>query len=78
MSESRELVYRKGEVIFREGDFGSDIYKINHAKGKAVQCDPITVEVIRKGLEFIKPAVKFRQQLTVLRAPGLQQQHQAF
>ena len=31
---------------------GSDIYKINHAEGKPVECDPETVEVIRKGLSY--------------------------
>ena len=31
---------------------GSDIYKINHAGGKPVDCDPETVEVIRKGLSY--------------------------
>ena len=33
---------------------GSDIYKINHAEGKPVDCDPETVEVIRKGLDYSK------------------------
>ena len=31
---------------------GSDIYKLNHAGGKPVECDPQTVEVIRKGLYY--------------------------
>ena len=31
---------------------GSDIYKINHAGGMPVDCDPETVEVIRKGLRY--------------------------
>ena len=31
---------------------GSDIYKINHAGGMPVDCDPETVEVIRKGLSY--------------------------
>lgn len=31
---------------------GSDIYKINHAKGAAVKCDPRTIEVIQKGIEY--------------------------
>ncbi|WP_419025085.1 FAD:protein FMN transferase [Emergencia sp.] len=31
---------------------GSDIYKINHAKGAAVTCDPRTIEVIKKGIEY--------------------------
>jgi len=33
---------------------GSDIYKINHAGGKTVKCDPITVEVIKKGIRYGK------------------------
>ena len=31
---------------------GSDIYKINHAKGAPVTCDPRTIEVIKKGSEY--------------------------
>ena len=31
---------------------GTDIYRINHAAGKPVECDPETVEVIRKGLYY--------------------------
>ena len=31
---------------------GTDIYRINHAGGKAVECDPDTVDVIRKGLYY--------------------------
>ncbi len=30
----------------------SDIYKINHAGGKPVECDPITIDVIKKGLTY--------------------------
>lgn len=30
----------------------TDIYRINHAQGKPVECDPLTVEVIRKGLYY--------------------------
>ncbi len=33
---------------------GSDIYKINHAGGQAVEVDPRTVEVVNKGLEYSK------------------------
>ena len=29
---------------------GTDVYRINRAQGKSVECDPETVEVIRKGL----------------------------
>ena len=31
---------------------GTDIYRINEAGGEAVECDPETVEVIRKGLYY--------------------------
>lgn len=31
---------------------GSDIYKINHAKGETVECDPATVEIIEKGIKY--------------------------
>ncbi len=31
---------------------GTDIYRINNAGGEAVECDPETVEVIRKGLYY--------------------------
>lgn len=31
---------------------GTDVYRINHAQGKSVECDPETVEVIRKGLYY--------------------------
>ena len=31
---------------------GTDIYRINHAAGEPVECDPETVEVIRKGLYY--------------------------
>ena len=31
---------------------GTDVYRINHAKGEPVECDPETVEVIRKGLYY--------------------------
>lgn len=31
---------------------GTDIYRINHAEGKPVECDPETAELIRKGLYF--------------------------
>ncbi len=33
---------------------GSDIYRINHADGKTVECDEKTVDVIRKGLYYGK------------------------
>lgn len=31
---------------------GTDIYRINHAQGEAVECDPETVDVIRRGLYY--------------------------
>lgn len=31
---------------------GTDIYRINHAGGESVECDPETVEVIKKGLYY--------------------------
>lgn len=31
---------------------GSDIYRINHAGGKKVDCDPRTVEIVKKALEY--------------------------
>ena len=33
---------------------GSDIYKINHAKGAPVTCDPRTVDVIKEGIKYGK------------------------
>lgn len=30
----------------------SDIYKINHAEGQPVKCDPETIDVIKKGIEY--------------------------
>ena len=44
----------KYEKLLSKTKRGSDIYKINHAAGKAVQCDGITIEVIKKGLEYSK------------------------
>lgn len=31
---------------------GSDIYNINHAEGEAVVCDPVTIELLKKGIEY--------------------------
>ena len=31
---------------------GSDIYNINHADGKPVACDPVTVDLLQKGMEY--------------------------
>ena len=33
---------------------GSDIYRVNHAAGKPVKCDPETIRVIKKGLYYGK------------------------
>lgn len=33
---------------------GSDIYKINHAKGAPVECDPRTVEIIKEAIDYGK------------------------
>jgi thiamine biosynthesis lipoprotein len=45
---------QKYEGLLSKTVKGSDVWNINHAKGKAVKCDPITVQVIQKGLEFCK------------------------
>ncbi len=39
------------EGLISISDENSDIYKINHAGGKPVECDPRTIEVIKMGLE---------------------------
>lgn len=45
---------RKYEDLLSKTVEGSDIWNINHARGKAVKCDPLTIQVIRKGLEFCR------------------------
>lgn len=40
--------------LFSMNDSRSDVYKINHAKGKAVRVDPETAAVIRHGLGYSK------------------------
>lgn len=44
----------KYEKLLSKTKKGSDIYKINHAGGKAVGCSDITLEVIKKGLRYSK------------------------
>lgn len=44
----------KYEELLSKTKTGSDIYKINHAGGAAVKCDPITIECIRDGLKYCK------------------------
>ncbi len=40
------------EALLSRTKEGSDIYRINHAGGKPVECSPQTIEVIRKGLSY--------------------------
>lgn len=40
------------ELLLSKTKEGSDIWKINHADGKAVKCDKDTIEVIEKGLYY--------------------------
>ena len=40
------------EALLSKTVEGSDIWNINHAGGEPVECDPLTVEVIRKGIEY--------------------------
>lgn len=44
----------KYENLLSKTKKGSDIYKINHAGGKAVKCSDITMEVINMGLKYSK------------------------
>ena len=46
-----ELCSRYESLLSRTRE-DTDIYRINHAQGKAVECDPETVDVIRKGLDY--------------------------
>lgn len=45
---------QKYENLLSKTKKGTDIYKVNHAGGKAVKCDDITIEVIQKGMEYGK------------------------
>lgn len=40
------------ELLLSKTKEDSDIWKINHAKGKAVECDKDTVEVIKRGIYY--------------------------
>lgn len=40
------------EKLLSKTKDGSDIYKINHAKGKPVKCDNRTIDVIKKGIDY--------------------------
>lgn len=40
------------EKIISKTKKGSDIYRINHAGGKPVKCDPLTIRIIRKGIYY--------------------------
>ncbi len=40
------------ELLLSKTKENSDIWKINHAKGKPVACDPDTIEVIQKGMYY--------------------------
>ena len=40
------------EKILSKTIEGSDVYRINHAGGQAVEVDPATIEVVAKGLEY--------------------------
>lgn len=40
------------EALLSKTKEGSDIYRINHAGGKPVKCDPLTVKIIKKGIHY--------------------------
>lgn len=40
------------EKILSKTVEGSDVYRINHAGGQAIEVDPATIEVVNKGLEY--------------------------
>lgn len=40
------------EKLLSKTKKGSDIYKVNHAGGRAVKCDPATVKVIKDGIRY--------------------------
>lgn len=40
------------EDLLSKTEKGTDIYKVNHAGGAFVECDPITVECVKKGIEY--------------------------
>lgn len=51
IDEAFRLCSRYESLLSRTKE-GTDIYRINHARGQSVECDPETVEVIRKGLYY--------------------------
>lgn len=51
IADAFELCSRYEQLLSKTKE-GSDIYKINHAEGQPVECDPQTIEVIKKSLEF--------------------------
>ncbi|MCR5650153.1 MAG: FAD:protein FMN transferase [Lachnospiraceae bacterium] len=42
----------KYEALLSGTKEGADIYNINHAHGKSVVCDDITIDVIKRGMEY--------------------------
>ena len=40
------------EALLSKTVEGSDIYRINHAAGQPVECDPVTIKVIKAGLDY--------------------------
>jgi thiamine biosynthesis lipoprotein len=44
----------KYEKLLSKTKKGSDIYKVNHAGGRAVTCDPVTIKVLQKGIRYGK------------------------
>ena len=51
IDEAFQLCSRYESLLSRTRE-GTDIYRINNAQGSPVECDPETVEVIRKGLYY--------------------------
>ena len=51
IDEAFKLCSRYESLLSRTKE-GTDIYRINNAQGAPVECDPETVEVIRKGLYY--------------------------
>ena len=40
------------EALLSKTKEGSDVYRINHAGGTPVECDPVTIQVIQAGLSY--------------------------
>lgn len=51
IEEAFQLCSRYESLLSRTKE-GTDIYRINNAQGSPVECDPETIEVIRKGLYY--------------------------